>query len=168
MDVEDEASRCAMEVADEIKVEGTETMLTAISDPPETGGVEAMRTGSGFGSGHTDKGNRQRSHYAEGFGKAGKGSAFVTSEPNSMKHTTPKSDEVWYVDSGASNHMTSHKGWFSYLEKPMQPGVVVTGDDTLHPITNVGEVPLSHVGQKGKLMNMLHVPTITKNLVLVG
>ena len=49
----------------------------------------------------------------------------------------------------------------------MQPGVVATGDDTPHPIANVGEVPLSHVGQKGKLMNMLHVPIITKNLVSV-
>ena len=38
-----------------------------------------------------------------------------------MKQTTPKSDKVWYVDSGASNHMTCYKGWFSYLEKPMQP-----------------------------------------------
>ena len=42
-----------------------------------------------------------------------------------------------------------------------------TKDDTPHPIANVGEVPLSHVGQKGKLMNVLHVPTITKNLVSV-
>ena len=41
-------------------------------------------------------------------------------------------------------------------------------DDNLHPIANVGEVPLSHVGQKGKPMNVLHVPTITKNLVSVG
>ena len=67
-------------------------------------------------------------------------------EANSMKKTTPKLDEVWYVDSGVSNHMTSHKEWFSYLEKPMQPGVVAAGDDTPHPIENVGEVPLSHVG----------------------
>ena len=89
-------------------------------------------------------------------------------EENSMKKTTPKSDEVWYVDSGASNHMTSHKEWFSYLEKPEQPGVVATGDDTLHPIEHVGEVPLSHIGLKGKLMNVLHVPTITKNLVSFG
>ena len=64
--------------------------------------------------------------------------------------------------------MTSHKEWFSYLEKPTQPGVVATGDDTPHPIANVGEVPLSHVGQKGKLLNVLHVPTITKNLVSSG
>ena len=51
-----------------------------------------------------------------------------------MKHTTPKSDEVWYVDSGVSNHMTSHKEWFLYREKPMQPEVVATGDDTPHLI----------------------------------
>ena len=88
-------------------------------------------------------------------------------EANLMKKTTPKSDEVWYIDSGASNHMMSHKEWFSYLEKPMQPGVVATGDDTPHLIENVGEVPLSIVGKKGKLMNMLHVSTITKNLVSV-
>ena len=53
--------------------------------------------------------------------------------------------------------MTSHKEWFSYLEKPTQPGIVATGD-----------VALNHVGQKGKLLNVFHVPTITKNLVSVG
>ena len=88
-------------------------------------------------------------------------------EANSMKKTSPKSDEVWYVDSGTSNHMMSHKEWFSYLEKPGQPGVVETGDDTPHPIEHVGEVCLSHIGPKGKLMNVLHVPTITKNLVSI-
>ena len=67
-------------------------------------------------------------------------------EANSMKQANPNSNEVWYVDSDASNHMTCHKEWFSYLEKPMEAGVVATGDDTPHPIANVGEVPLSHVG----------------------
>ena len=46
---------------------------------------------------------------------------------NSMKKTISQSDEMWYVNSRASNHMTSHEAWFSYLEKP---GVVETGDDT--------------------------------------
>ena len=43
--VEDEARRHAMEEADGIKEEGTEVMPTTTPDPPETGGVEAMRTG---------------------------------------------------------------------------------------------------------------------------
>ena len=47
MGVEDEASRCAMEAADEIKEGGTEVMPTATPDPPEIGGVEAIRTGKG-------------------------------------------------------------------------------------------------------------------------
>ena len=70
-------------------------------------------------------------------------------EANSMKKTTSKSEEMWYVASGASNHMTSHEEWFSFLEKPDQPGVVETGDDTPQPIVHIGEVPLSHVGQRG-------------------
>ena len=65
---------------------------------------------------------------------------------NSMAVNTSKSSEVWYVDSGVSNHMTSHEEWFSYLEKPEKQGVVETGDDTPHTIEHVGEVPLSHVG----------------------
>ena len=87
---------------------------------------------------------------------------------NSMKESTSKLNEVWYVDSGASNHMTSHEEWFSYLEKPEQLGVVETGDDAPRTIEHDGEVPLNHVGQKGKLMNVLHIPTITNNLVSVG
>ena len=45
--------------------------------------------------------------------------------------------------------------------------MVETRDDTLHTIEHVGEVPLSHVGQKGRLMNVLHIPAIIKNLVSV-
>ena len=88
-------------------------------------------------------------------------------EVNSIKKTTAKLDKVWYVDSRASNHMTSHEEWFSYLEEPEQPGVVETRDDTPNPIKHVGELHLNHVGQKGKLMKVLHVLTITKNLVSV-
>ena len=39
-----------MEAADEIKEGGTEVMLTAIPDPSETGGIEAMRTNKGNSS----------------------------------------------------------------------------------------------------------------------
>ena len=85
-----------------------------------------------------------------------------------MKTSTSKLNEVWYVDSGVSNHIMTHKEWFSFSEKLEQPGVVETGNDTPHLIVHVGEVPLSHVGQKGKLMNVLHIPTITKNLLSVG
>ena len=47
MDVEDKPSWCAMEAADVIKEGGTKVMPTATPDPPETGGVEAMRIDRG-------------------------------------------------------------------------------------------------------------------------
>jgi len=46
---------------------------------------------------------------------------------------------------------------------------VEIGDDTTHPITQIGKVPLSmQNGQTKYLKDVLHVPTITKNLVFVG
>ena len=66
---------------------------------------------------------------------------------NSMKVNTSKPNEVWYVYFGASNHMKNHEEWFSHLEKPEQPGVLETRDDTSHPIEHIDDDPLSHVGQ---------------------
>ena len=78
-------------------------------------------------------------------------------------------DNVWYVDSGASNHMTSHGEWFKELQNLTNPGFVETGDDTAHPIEHTRNVPLSMMDGKVKyLTGVLHVPNITKNLVSVG
>ena len=49
-----------------------------------------------------------------------------------------------------------------------KPGYVKIGDSTLHPIEHVGKVPLSmHDGKTKHMADVLHVPTITKNLVFV-
>jgi hypothetical protein len=83
---------------------------------------------------------------------------------NSMSASTSNSalkpEDVWFVDSGASNHMTSHKEWFL--------GYVETRDDTTHPIRHIGNVPFGERGKQTYIKNVLHVPTITKNLVSVG
>ena len=84
---------------------------------------------SGSGSDRTEQGNRQRSHYAKGSegAKNGSGPAFVMKHKvNSMKASTSKLNEVWYVDFGVSNRMKSHEEWFSYLEKLEKPGFVET------------------------------------------
>jgi hypothetical protein len=78
-------------------------------------------------------------------------------------------NNVWYVDSRASNHMTSHGEWFRNTKDLKTPGFVEIGDDTAHLITQIGKVPLSmQDGQTKYLKDVLHVPTITKNLVYVG
>jgi hypothetical protein len=48
-------------------------------------------------------------------------------------------------------------------------GFVEIGDDTTHPITLIGKVPLSmQDGQTKYLKDVFYVPTITKNLFSVG
>ncbi len=73
------------------------------------------------------------------------------------------------MDSRASNHMTSHEKWFGNIKDLKIAGFVEISDDTIHPITQIGKVPLSmQDGQTKYLKDVLHVPTITKNLVSVG
>ncbi len=72
-------------------------------------------------------------------------------------------NNVWYVDYGDSNHMTSHEEWFRNTRDLKTPWFVEIGDDTTHPITQIGKVPLSmQNGQTKYLKGVLYVPTITK------
>jgi hypothetical protein len=78
-------------------------------------------------------------------------------------------NNVWYVDSEAPNHMTSHGEWFRNTKDLKTPGFVETDDDTTHPITQVGKMSLSmQDGQTKYLKDVLYVPTIVKNLVSIG
>ena len=61
---------------------------------------------------------------------------------NSVSRNVSKcSENVWYVDSSASNHMTSCGEWFRDMRKPEVLGFVQTGDDTARPIAHIGDVP---------------------------
>ena len=84
-----------------------------------------------------------------------------------MDAGTPKLNEVSYVDSGASNHMTNNEEWFSHLRSGSNQ-VLLTRDDTSHGIEHLRDVPLSHIGLREIMRNVLHVSVITKNLVSVG
>ena len=56
-----------------------------------------------------------------------KGPMFVMRHrANSMITSVSQPDDVWFVDSGASNHMTSHQERFMNLREPERPGVVET------------------------------------------
>jgi ribosomal protein L15 len=62
--------------------------------------------------------------------------------------------------------MTSHGEWFKDTKDLKTPGFEETSDDTTHPITKIGKVPLSM--QNGQTKYLKDVPTITKNLVSIG
>ena len=78
------------------------------------------------------------------------------------------SDDVWFVDSEASNHMKSHEEWFQGLREPHRPGHIKIEDDTTHSIRHIRNVPLRKEGSQTYIKNVFHVPTITKNLVSIG
>ena len=82
--------------------------------------------------------------------------------------STSNPEGIWFADSGASNHMTSHPEWFRELREPERPGYVETGDDTTHPIRHIANVPFVQEGKQTYIKNVLHVPNITKNLVSVS
>ena len=48
-----------------------------------------------------------------------------------------KSNEVWYVDFGESNHMKNHEEWFSNQENSEESGYVETDNDTILPIEHL-------------------------------
>ena len=48
--------------------------------------------------------------------------------------STSNSKHGWFVDSGASHHITSHQEWFRDIRTPDRPGYIEIGDDTPHPI----------------------------------
>ena len=51
-------------------------------------------------------------------------------------------ENVWYVDSSASNHMTGHGKWFKEMQTLEKLGYVETRDYTTHAIVHTNNVPL--------------------------
>ena len=72
-------------------------------------------------------------------------------------------EDVWFINSGASNHMTSHHEWLQDLRESDRLGYVETVDDTTHRNRHVGNVPFGKEGEQTCIKNVLHVPTITKS-----
>ena len=81
-----------------------------------------------------------------------------------MKHNSQGQphDEVW------CNHMFSKEEYFSNLQEPKKRGLLETGDNTQHEIKELGDVKLDGNHKAKSLCEVLHVPTITKNLIYVG
>ncbi|XP_074301081.1 uncharacterized protein LOC141632434 [Silene latifolia] len=76
-------------------------------------------------------------------------------------------DDNYYMDTGASSHMTSNHGnlsSYSYLSSPRH---IVVGNGNLIPIVGYGAASLPPPHNSLLLKNVLHVPAIIKNLVSV-
>ncbi|MCO5573146.1 hypothetical protein L7F22_026912 [Adiantum nelumboides] len=86
-----------------------------------------------------------------------------------MAHLQEEVEDGWYVDSGASNHMTHHHDWFTSVQPFEGEGSVLTRDDSHHAIQGKRTITIQmSQGEEKDLSNVLLVPGITKNLISVG
>ena len=81
-----------------------------------------------------------------------------------MESTTGSS--IWYIDSGASSHMTGQKRFFKDLQEGGIGIHVELGDDAQYQAQGVGTVSFERdSGKLGSFVDVLNVPGLIKNLI---
>jgi hypothetical protein len=76
---------------------------------------------------------------------------------------------MWFVNSGASCHMTGRKEWFTRLQEGGVNLVIELGDDRRYKAQGDGTVSFQR--ESGKPLcfsDVLYVPGLTKNLISVS
>ena len=67
------------------------------------------------------------------------------------------------------SHDASHGEWFKEMKTIEKPSYIENREDTTHDISHLSNVPLTmHDGKVKYLVDVLHVLSITKNLVSIG
>ena len=90
--------------------------------------------------------------------------AFITS--TSSRST---SSDVWYIDSGASRHMTGALEFFSKLAERALDIEIILGDDRTVRVVGVGTVTFERESLPPlKVMDVLYVSGMKKNLISVS
>lgn len=73
----------------------------------------------------------------------------------------------WYLDSGASCHMTPNKNWLLDLKKSPISEIVAANNDKM-PVNGTGSVKLRLNENEIEVKEVLHVPNLTTNLLSVA
>ena len=74
----------------------------------------------------------------------------------------------WYLDSGASNHVSGDPSVFSSLSPRSGTRITSAGGHS-HDVTRVGNIVIRlPTGEMQQISHVLYLPGITKNLILVG
>lgn len=89
------------------------------------------------------------------------------------KNVNPKeletvSDNVWYLDNGASNHMTGNLKYFKKIDESVT-GKVGFGDDSRVDIKGKGSIMFcSNDGEKKILAEVYYIPDLRSNIISLG
>lgn len=87
--------------------------------------------------------------------------------PNKFE-TSSNNDNVWYLDNGASNHMTGILAYFSKLDESVT-GKVRFGDDSRIDIIGKGSIVfVAKNGDRRILNDVYYIPDLRSNIVSLG
>ncbi|KAJ0432427.1 putative RNA-directed DNA polymerase [Helianthus annuus] len=82
--------------------------------------------------------------------------------------TEPMEKDTWYLDNGASNHMTGNQAYFFELNERVT-GKVKFGDGSCIDIRGKGSVLLEgKTGEKRLLTNVYYIPSLQSNIISLG
>jgi len=82
--------------------------------------------------------------------------------------TEVKSEDVWFLDSSCSNHMTGNIALFSMLDQSVKSQVTL-GTDSKVSVMGKGKVKvLTRKGEKKTISDVYYVPGIKCNLLSIG
>lgn len=78
------------------------------------------------------------------------------------------SEDIWFLDSGCSNHMTGNIALFSALDQSVQSQVTLGTDSKIY-VMGKGEVKIfTKKGEKKTIVDVYYVPGMKCNLLSIG
>lgn len=91
------------------------------------------------------------------------------SGPSTSSQVSGQNSE-WFVDSGATHHITSHLGNLNLASPYQGKSQLIVGNGSPVPIRNIGsmELPTLQKYKSVALNKVLHIPDITKNLLSIS
>jgi hypothetical protein len=78
-----------------------------------------------------------------------------------------KKEEIWFLDSGCSNHMTGNKKWFFELEENFNRTVKL-GNDTRMAVVAKGSIKVQINGIIQVISDVYYIPELKNNLLSIG
>lgn len=83
-------------------------------------------------------------------------------------YETSPEDDMWYLDNGASNHMTGNHMYFTKLDKEIT-GKVRFGDDSRIDIKGKGSISfIDKDGERRTMTDVYFIPDLKSNIISLG
>ena len=99
--------------------------------------------------------------------------AFAVVSKRSHAFSVNLDKKAWFADSGATEHMTEHRHWFTTF-KPIPTGTwsVTVADDRDLWVEGVGDILITRIvdgiHKRGVLQKVLYIPELRRNLFSIG